>query len=197
MKKKTLRHLFFISAIIFAVCCVQPVFAHGTEPRLEISVERINPGGIVEVRGVDFDYEELVELSLMRSEIQIPLIEITADGEGVFTQIVALPADLPVGDYNFQARSDHHLVTSPTIMVWGTAVLDQEDSAIREQSDVQFGVIPTFAPTTVPEAVYQPVAEHETSNLPPVQNSATLFMLTSLVIVAFLVLTGVRMIRKR
>lgn len=197
MKKKTLRHLFFISAIIFAVCCVQPAFAHGTEPRLEISVERINPGGIVEVRGVDFDYEELVELSLMRSEIQIPLIEVTADVEGVFTQVITLPSDLPVGEYNFRAKSDHHLIMSPTINVWGAAVENNESNGIQDQSDIQFGPIPTFAPTTVPEAVSQPVAEHETSTLPPVQNSATLFMLTSLVIVAFLTLTGVRMIRKR
>jgi len=58
----------------------------------------------------------------MRSKIQIPLVEVTADGEGVFTQIIILPADLPLGEYNFRARSDHHMVTSPTIKVWGAAV---------------------------------------------------------------------------
>jgi hypothetical protein len=170
MKKKTLRALFYASALIFALCCVQPAFAHGTEPRLEISVERINPGGIVEVRGVDFDYEESVELSLMRSEIQIPLvIAVTADVEGVFTQVITLPSDLPVGEYNFRAKSDHHLILSPSINVWGAAVESNEGNGIQDQSDVQFGPLPTFAPgvssTPLPQtAALEPPASKESSS---------------------------------
>ncbi len=156
MKRKILRTISYAFAFIFALCCAQPAFAHGGEPRLEISVERINPGGLIEVRGVDFDYDELVVLSLMRSQIQIPLMEVTADGEGVFTQAIALPADLPLGEYNFRAKSDHHLVASPTITVWGVAAQNQEDNAIRDQSDVQLGAVPTLAPgvssTQIPQA---------------------------------------------
>ena len=126
------------------------------EPRLEISVERINPGGIVEVRGVDFDYDELVALSMTRSTIQIPLNEVTADAEGTFTQVIALPADLPTGEYNFRAKSDHHLIMSPTLHVWGAAVESNEGNGIQDQSDVQFGALPTFAPgvssTPLPQA---------------------------------------------
>ena len=197
MNKKTLRVLFCASAFIVAVCCVHPALANGTEPRLEISVERISPGGIVELRGVDFDYDELVVLSLTRSTIQIPLNEVTADAEGTFTQVIVLPADLPIGEYNFRARSEHHMVLSPTINVWGAPVENNEGTGIQDQSDLQFGPIPTLAPTAVPEAVSQPVAKSATSALPPAQNSTTLLMLTSLVILALLILTGVRKIRRR
>jgi hypothetical protein len=156
MRKITLDAFVSVFVSLFALFYALPALAHGGEPRLEISVERINPGGVMEVRGVDFDYDEPVVLSLMRSEIQIPLVEVIADGEGVFTQIIVLPADLPTGEYNFRARSDHHMVMSPTIIVWGVAVQDQEDSAIRDQSDVQLGPLPTFAPgvssTKIPQA---------------------------------------------
>ena len=150
MNKKTLRVLFCASAFIVAVCCVHPALAHGTEPRLEISVERISPGGIVELRGVDFDYDELVVLSLTRSTIQIPLNEVTADAEGTFTQVIVLPADLPIGEYNFRARSEHHMVLSPTINVWGAPVENNEGTGIQDQSDLQFGPIPTCLLYTSP-----------------------------------------------
>lgn len=197
MKKKILQAFFCLSAFIFAVCWIQPAFAHGTEPRLEISVERINPGGVLEVRGVDFDYDELIILSLTRSTIQIPLNEVTADVEGVFTQVIVLPPDLPTGEYNFRAKSEHHTVMSPTIKVWGAAVENNESNSIQDQSDVQFGLIPTFAPAVVPENGSLPVAEPVTSSVPPAQNSSILFMLSFLVVVGLLVFTGARLIRKQ
>ena len=196
MKKKILQAFVYASAFIVAVCWIQPAFAHGTEPRLEISTERINPGGIVEVRGVDFDYDELVELSLMRSEIQIPLIEVMADVEGVFTQVISLPSDLPNGEYNFRAKSEHHLVLSPTIQVWGVAVENNESNAIQDQSDLQLGPIPTLAPSVAPENGSLPGAEPVTSSVPPTQNSPLLLMLSLLVVAGLLIFTGARLIRK-
>ena len=38
---------------IVALWSVTPVLSHGDEPRVEISSERITPGGVIEVRGVD------------------------------------------------------------------------------------------------------------------------------------------------
>ena len=193
MKKNTLRHLFCAIVFILALSCPQPVFAHGGEPRLEISLERINPGGVIEVRGVDFDYDETVELSLMRSEIQIPLIEVTADGEGVFTQIITLPADLPTGEYNFRAKSEHHMVMSPTIVVWGVAVQDQEDNAIRDQSDVQLGPLPTFAPSVASTPLPQAAALE-----PPASKGSSTTLITSILAgVVILALLSIRILKKR
>lgn len=193
MNKKSLRSIFYASVLILALCCVQPAFAHGTEPRLEISVERINPGGLVEVRGVDFDYDEPVVLSLMRSEIQIPLIDVTADAEGVFTQIIVLPADLPAGEYKFRAKSDHHLVMSATFLVWGMAEQNQEDNSIRDQSDVQLGPVPTFSAdvssTPLPQA---------TAMVSPVPKRTSTAVTYSILLGAvILALLGVGMLKRR
>src|SRR5687767_11255154 len=93
--------------LLFAIVCVltfgfaPPAQAHVDEPRLEISADRMNPGGVVDVRGVGFDYEESVTLYLERPGIIIQAGQIVADVEGVFLHIIALPADLPEGVYNF------------------------------------------------------------------------------------------------
>jgi hypothetical protein len=193
MNKKSLRNIFYASVFIVALCYVQPVFAHGGEPRLEISVEQINPGGLVEVRGVDFDYDESVSLSLMRSEIQIPLIEVTADGEGLFTQIIAVPADLPTGEYNFRARSEHHVVASPIITVWGVAAQYQEDNAMRDQSDVQLGAVPTFAPGVSSTPVPQTTA----SKTPVSKGSSTTLIYSIGAGVVILALLSIRILKRR
>lgn len=193
MNKKSLRNVFYASVFILALCCVQPAFAHGTEPRLEISVERINPGGLVEVRGVDFDYDEPVVLSLMRSEIQIPLIDVTADAEGVFTQIIVLPADLPGGEYKFRAKSDHHLVMSPTFLVWGMAEQNQEDNSIRDQSDVQLGPVPTFAA----DVSSTPLPQASSMESPVSKGSSAALTYSILLGAVILALLGVGILKRR
>ena len=44
----------------------------------------MNPGGVLDIRGVEFDYEELVTLYLERQGIVVSLGEINADLEGIF-----------------------------------------------------------------------------------------------------------------
>ena len=193
MRKISLKVLLCILALFFALPSARTVFAHGGDPRLEISVERINPGGVVEVRGVEFDYDEPVVLALMRSEIQIPLMEITADGEGVFTQIIVLPADLPAGEYNLRAKSEHHLVTSPTITVWGAAVEDQESSSVQDQSDLELGPVPTIAPG-VPSTSLPRTAPLEP---PASMGSSTTLIYSILAGVVILALLSIRILKKR
>ncbi len=158
MNKLSSKLFSFIFVLTLVLCFPQRASAHSGEPRLEISLERINPGGTVEIRGVDFDFEESVTLSLISTNIEIPLNELTTDVEGIFTQSVVLPADLPVGEYNFRAQTDHEVVMSSTLTVWGVAVEDQESNGIQDQSDVQFEPMPTPIPgaaTAIPPVVSQ------------------------------------------
>ncbi len=193
MKKITFGSLPYIFLFLFALLFVQPALAHGGEPRLEISVERINPGGLVEVRGVDFDSEELIALSLTRSKIQIPLIEVTTDVEGTFTQVIVLPADLSTGEYNFIARTEHHMITSPTITVWGVAVQNQEDNGIRDQSDVQLAPMPTLAP-----GVSSTPLPQTTASGPPVsKRNSTILIYSILLGLVILTLLTLRIFKKR
>ena len=193
MRNKTLKSVLCIFVFLFALHDARHAYAHGGEPRLAISVERISPGGVIEVRGVDFDYDEPVSLALMRSEIQIPLTEITADGEGVFTQIVTLPPDLPAGEYKFQARSDHHVIMSPIITVWGAAVEDQESNYVEDQSDLALGPIPTLVPNLSSTPLPQPAVVE-----PPVSKRNSMTLIYSILAgVGILALLSLRILKKR
>jgi hypothetical protein len=193
MKTITIRACFYIFVFLFALPFARPAYAHGGEPRLEISVERISPGGVMEVRGVDFDYDEPVSLALMRSEIQIPVTETIADGEGMFTQIVTLPPDLPAGEYKFQARSDHHVIMSATITVWGAAVEDQESNYVEDQSDLELGPVPTFVPNLSSTPLPQTAALE-----PPVsKRNSPLFIYSILVGVGILAFLSILILKKR
>jgi len=79
MKKRILELIPYGFILFFALCFTRPAFAHGGEPRLEISVERMNPGGIVDLRGVDFEPEEIITLMLVNSRSTISLGEVVAD----------------------------------------------------------------------------------------------------------------------
>ena len=98
-----------IIIILFSLFIVPVASAHSTQPRLEINVERLNPGGIVDVRGVSFGMEESVTLTLISSSAEIPLGEMPSDAEGEFLHIAVLPSDLAEGTYYF--------VESPAIIL--------------------------------------------------------------------------------
>jgi hypothetical protein len=133
--------------------------AHGRTPRLEISVERINPGGVVDIRGVEFDYEEVVTLYLERQGIVIELGQIVADLEGIFIHIIVLPVDLPAGEYMIRGVTEHHDVLSPVLTVQGPAILSETGSqGGRDEDDGLLAPMPTYAPGVVPGGVVQPTA---------------------------------------
>jgi len=145
MKKIAFGFLLFI----FALGVAQPVYAHGGQPRLEINIDHTNPGAVVDVRGVEFGYDDLVMLALLGSEAEIALGEITANAEGEFQQIVVLPSDLIEGTYYFRATTIHHWVISPPLTVWGTAVLEGGGQGERDEDDGLLAPMPTFAPAVV------------------------------------------------
>jgi len=147
MKKIAFGFLLFIMTLGVA----QPVHAHGGQPRLEINIDRINPGGVVDVRGVEFGYDDLVMLALIGSEAEIALGEITANAEGEFKQIVVLPSDLAEGTYYVRATTIHHWVISSPLTVWGTAVVEGGGQGERDEDDGLLAPMPTFAPGVIPD----------------------------------------------
>ena len=151
-----IHRISYIFAIIVSICLsiVSPVSAHGRTPRLEISAERLNPGGVLDIRGVEFDYEELVTLYLERQGIVVSLGQITADIEGIFVHTILLPSDLPVGEYSIRGVTEHHDVISPTFTVQGSAVSNEGSG--REERDALLAPVPTYAPAVVPGGVMQP-----------------------------------------
>lgn len=164
LKSPTLMK-FRIVVVFFLVILFQSfaVFAHAGEPRLEISVELINPGGVVDVRGVDFEREEAVTLMLVNAQTAISLGEIIADVEGVFLQTIVLPVELAEGTYNFLAITDDHNITSPDFTVQGSPILaeGQGEEERRDEEEPLLAPVPTYPPGVVPgvaPGATQPVA---------------------------------------
>lgn len=146
-----------IVTVLFLLFIVPSVFAHGDEPRLEISLERINPGGVIDVRGVDFEFEETITLDLVGPDVIIPMGAYVADAEGVFVQVIMLPVDLKEGKYQFRATTDDHIIMSPMFEVWGTAIVNEGEDEGRDEDDGLYAPMPTFAPgeSVTPLAVVQ------------------------------------------
>jgi hypothetical protein len=153
-----IRTFFTVIIVLALTLIVVPgASAHARQPRLEINVERMNPGGVVDVRGVEFDYEQVVKLYLERTGVVIQLGEATADLEGTFVHIVVLPVDMPQGEYKIRAVTDHHNILSPALMVQGQPVPNEGGGqGERDEDDSLLAPMPTFAPGVVPGGVLQP-----------------------------------------
>src|SRR6185436_3394445 len=155
MKKKHLTYFRFIVVSIFAFVVARPVFAHGNVPRLEISTERLNPGDTLQLRGVDFEYDQEVVVELVDSATHVLVVSLgkaISDIEGVFVQNIILPPDLPEGLYVVRAIAYDHEIFSPPFTVWGLPAQNEEGNVIRDQSDVQLEPITPLPPGIVPTA---------------------------------------------
>lgn len=148
-----------IIVIVFSLFAAPAVSAHSTEPRIEISLERLRPGEVVDVRGVNFGMDETIALALLGTDMEILLGDVTSDAEGGFTHIVVLPTVLAEGSYYFRATTSHHWVLSPPFTVWGTSHEEGGGQGLRDEDDGLLAPMPTIAPVvaTLP-LVEAPVA---------------------------------------
>jgi hypothetical protein len=170
MKTRNFLHLSSLCVALISLIFAQRVSAHGGEPRLEISAERLNPGSLLEVRGVDFEFEEDVALALVGDHYEIPLSPVTADTEGIFLVTITLPADLAEGTYVIRATTDDHALESSQLTISGTASLGGGEES--EQEEGLLAPMPTFAandPTPIPQSA-APVetAPQENARMPVV-----------------------------
>lgn len=155
MKKIIARSIPIVFLLLFSLLYVRPVFAHGDKPRIEISAERLTPGSVLDLRGVDFEIDEEVALVILGPQVESPLGTVTADMEGIFLLTITLPVDLPEGTYVIRGITDDHMVDSPGITVWGTALLEGGEEGPWEEGDTLLAPMPTFPPavsTPMPEA---------------------------------------------
>jgi hypothetical protein len=198
MNKIFFRFLKSIFSFILALWVVYPAFAHGSEPRLEISVMGAHPGGVVDVRGVDFDYEEIVKLYLSNTYLG----EVVPDVEGIFLQTFVLPVDLPEGLYRIRAVTQHHEVLSPEFSVQGTAILGEGGGqGARDEDDPLLAPMPTFAPGVVPggnpQSSAQPTPQTTALETPTSQENLTTLIYSILLGIGIIALVGIRILKKR
>ena len=189
-----LRNFISISIVLVLSFFVVPAAsAHGDEPRLEINVERINPGGILNVRGVEFDYEQSVTLYLERKGIVVELGEVVADLEGVFLHIVVLPVDLPEGVYSVRAVTIHHDILSPALTVQGSPIMEGGGQGERDEDDGLLAPMPTYAPGVSATPLPQEIA----SEVQKTQPNSMRLIYPILFGIGLLSLLGIRILKKR
>lgn len=155
MKKNfSLLIISLVALVMLGLLRTQPALAHGGEPRLELGTERVNPGGVVEVRGVNFEYDEHLTLTLIGAQSETTLVEINADEAGEFQRVLTLPSTLDAGTYYLGAATEHHHVLSAALTVWGEAVMT-EGAGVGQRDDADGLLAPM--PTALANAVTQPV----------------------------------------
>jgi len=188
MKIIPFRFFLYTFVFIIALSFTSPALAHVDEPRLEINTDRLNPGGVVDVRGVAFDYEESVTLALIGSQADIPLGEITANLEGEFLHIVVLPSDLVEGTYYFRATTSHHWALSPPLTVWGTAMMEGGGQGLRDEDDPLLAPMPTFAPAVATA----PIASVPVAATPASTWNPNILALVVLIVIGIIVLFAIK-----
>jgi hypothetical protein len=181
-----MKFRFFALVAILIASGVAPVRvrAHAEDARLEISAERLNPGGTLELRGVDFEPEESVALTLSGQDVSVVLAPTVADVDGIFVYLVALPIDLAAGTYVVLAVSGDDSVSSPPFFVSGEPVPSEDDGGRREQAEPLLAPLAEF-PQATPDPGSQsvPQAQDSTSRLTPVLAAAAVGFILLLALV--------------
>lgn len=187
-----------ILSITLALMLTTFARAHATTPRLEISLERVNPGGVFDLRGVGFDYEESVTLYLERPGIVVQLGNVSADTEGIFLHIAVLPVDLPEGVYNVRGVTSHHDVVSPALTVQSPAIIEGGGQGERDEDDGLLAPMPTYAPGVIPGGVSATALPQTTAMESPPSTGSTFTLAYSLFLgIAIIAFFGIRILRKR
>lgn len=99
------------------------VLAQSGAPAISMYPETAGPGSTVEITGIDFPPERVVEVQLATPDGTTPLTTATTSPQGDFRQILALPIGITEGAWELQATaadgttSAYAFVTSPDAAV--------------------------------------------------------------------------------
>jgi hypothetical protein len=181
-----------ILLIVLTLGVTQPAFAHGEEPRLEIGAEVLAPGSVLEIRGVGFEIDEEISLSLRDSSNEIPIGTVTGDVEGSFQLNFPLPADLSEGSYILWARTDDHEVGSIAFSVRGLAVAIDGGEELRSEEDGLLAALPTLPPGYSSTPLPQVGAAADIKPEPESKGWLILWALGFLAVISILVAFGLR-----
>lgn len=161
MKKRISFVHSVVIVILLSLWIVFPVSAHGDDARIEVSQVRLNPGSVLDIRGVGFEPETEIALLLTGSQVDVPLGTAAADMEGTFLLTLVLPADLAGGTYVVRGTTnDNHSIDSPQLTIWGTADLGSADGELRDEDDGLLAPMPTIAAgAPTPQMASAPIKE--------------------------------------
>ena len=128
-------------AALFIVSLPLRAYAHDGPPRLELSMNRTNPGAMIEVRGINLAPEASIVIVLVYNESEMQLGQVISDAQGDFIQALALPADLTEGDYTVRAVSQAQAPVSTSLKIEGAVMV--EGGETRDESEPLLSAMPS------------------------------------------------------
>ena len=94
-----------VLALTLVSLLVVPLMATAQSAAISMYPETAGPGSTVEVAGIGFPYERVVEVQVATPDGTVPLTTTTTNREGAFRQIVALPLGVAEGAWELQATA--------------------------------------------------------------------------------------------
>jgi hypothetical protein len=152
MTRRRTRHarvlrLSALAAVLALALAPGAVAAHGGAARLIVEPVRLNPGGVVTIRGDDLGAEAEFAVFLTGPPGRIDLAPVVTDGEGHFELVVRVPADAPAGAYDVEAVDPTGWGLSMALTLEGTPITE-EDGAPPGQDEG----LPALAPSAASSA---------------------------------------------
>jgi hypothetical protein len=118
--------------------------AHGGTARVLVSPDRVSPGGVVDVNGEDLGSDSTVSLSIINSVgAELELIRVDADPEGHIRAALAIPVDLPAGNYRVAAVVDGQSAASAALVVEGSPIGPGGEPGAKDEDDLLLIALPS------------------------------------------------------
>jgi hypothetical protein len=112
-------------AIALAIWLAPSVLGHGGAPRVVVTPEPIQPGGVIEVSGEDLGADLDIRVVLQGSDANVEIAAGVSDGEGHLTAFLQVPADMAVGMYALNlVTPTGDIVARTPIQLAGTPIVD-------------------------------------------------------------------------
>ena len=135
MRTRLQTRLPSVLALTLVSLLLVPLTVVAQSPAISMYPETAGPGSTVEIAGIDFPPERVVEVQLATPDGAVPLTTATTSPEGDFRQILALPLGVPEGAWELQATaadgttSTFPFVTSPDAAVDAAAAAQAATAA--------------------------------------------------------------------
>ena len=121
-----------LSAVVLGLVAVGlPASAAGHDGITGVFVEpdRVNPGGVVVVRGDNVSTDDPIRVELIAGVTRIELGTAVTDGEGHFTIGAAIPPETAVGPYAIEVSGQSGVRMSVDLLVEGSPFYDGQNGA--------------------------------------------------------------------
>jgi hypothetical protein len=133
-----------LAAVIAAAFAPGTTAAHGGAARLIVEPDRVDPGGVVTIRGDDLGAEAAFAVFLIGPPGRVDLAPVVTDGAGHFELVVRVPAEAPTGAYVIEAVDPTGWGLSMPLTLEGTPIYG-EDGAPPGQDEGLPAVVPSGA----------------------------------------------------